>query len=135
MTCTILKQNYFKFQNSFYVQNTGLAMGAPTSSILSEIYLQYVEHTAIYEVLIRNNTLGYFRYVDDILIAYNYSITDIEKVLSSFNSLVPTMKFTMENGIDNASNFLDITIQKGNETLSFYIYIWKPHHDWHYYPK
>jgi hypothetical protein len=45
LTRTILKQNYFKFQNSFYVQNTGLAMGAPTCSILSEIYVQYVEHT------------------------------------------------------------------------------------------
>jgi len=39
MTRTILKQKYFKFQDSFYVQNTRLAMGAPTSSILSEIYL------------------------------------------------------------------------------------------------
>jgi len=112
MTRIILKQNYFKFQNSFYVKKAVLAMGAPTSSILSEIYLQYVEHTAIYEVLIRNNILGYFRYVCDILIAYNDSITDIEEVLSSFNNLVPTMKFTMENGIDNAIYFLDITIQK-----------------------
>jgi len=96
-------------------------MGAPTSSILSEIYLQYVEHTAIDEVLIRSNILGYFRYVD-ILVAYNDSITDIEEVLSSFNNLVPTMKFTVENEIDNTINFLDITIQKGNENLSFDIY-------------
>ena len=78
MTRAILKQNYFKFQNSFYVQNTGLAMESPTSSILSEIYLLYVEHTAIYEVLIRYNILGYFRCDDDILIAYNNSITDTE---------------------------------------------------------
>jgi hypothetical protein len=28
---TILEQNYFNFQNSFYVQKTGLAMGAHTS--------------------------------------------------------------------------------------------------------
>jgi len=97
-------------------------MGAPTSSILSEMYLQFVEHTAIYKVLIRNNILRYFRYVDDILIAYNGSITDIEEVLNSFNSLVPTMKFTMENEIDITINFLDITIQKGIENLSFDIY-------------
>jgi hypothetical protein len=77
-TRTNLKQNYFKFQNSFYGQDNGLAMAAPTSSILSEIYLQFVERTAIYRGLIRNNILGYFRYVDDILIAYKVSITDIE---------------------------------------------------------
>jgi len=98
-------------------------MGAPISSVLSEMYLQYVEHTAIYKVLIRNNILGYFRYVNDILTAYKGSITDIEEVLNSFSSLVPTMKFTMENEIDNIINFLDITIQKGIENLSFDVYI------------
>ena len=40
---TILNQNYFQFEDSFFIQNTGLAMGAPTSSILSEIYLQFLE--------------------------------------------------------------------------------------------
>jgi len=43
MTCTIMKQNYFEFHNNFYVQNKGLAMGAPTSSILSEIHLQLLK--------------------------------------------------------------------------------------------
>ena len=36
------------------------------------------------------------------------------------------MKFTMENEIDNTNNFLDITIQKGIENLSFDIYIENP---------
>jgi hypothetical protein len=31
----ILKQNYFKHQNTTHLQNEGLAMGAPTSSIFS----------------------------------------------------------------------------------------------------
>jgi len=34
---TVLRQNYFSFQNNIYKQTTGLAMGAPTSAILSEI--------------------------------------------------------------------------------------------------
>jgi len=76
-------------------------------------------------VPIRNNIPGHFRYVDDILIAYNDSITDIKEVLSSFNNLIPTMKVTMENEIDNKINFLDITIQKGKENVSFDIYIYR----------
>ena len=46
----ILKQNYFQFQDSFFIQNTGLAMGNPTSSILSEIYLQflYIQYSQTY---------------------------------------------------------------------------------------
>ena len=38
----ILTHNYFQFNNSYYLQKTGLAMGAPTSSIFAEIYLQFL---------------------------------------------------------------------------------------------
>jgi len=39
VTKLIITQNYFCFQDKTYLQENGLAMGAPTSSILSEIYL------------------------------------------------------------------------------------------------
>jgi len=45
ITCTVLEQNYFTFQNINYSQSTGLAMGASSSAVLSEIYLQHLEHT------------------------------------------------------------------------------------------
>jgi hypothetical protein len=42
-TCNILtKQNYFQYKDVQYIQEDGLAMGAPTSSIFSAIYLQYL---------------------------------------------------------------------------------------------
>jgi hypothetical protein len=37
ITHTIIQQNYFEFLNKCYLQSKGLAMGAPSSSILSEI--------------------------------------------------------------------------------------------------
>jgi coproporphyrinogen III oxidase-like Fe-S oxidoreductase len=37
----ILEQNYFQHNNQYYKQKEGLAMGAPSSSILSEIYLRF----------------------------------------------------------------------------------------------
>jgi hypothetical protein len=36
----ILDQNYFQYNDELYSQNEGLAMGAPTSSILAEIFIQ-----------------------------------------------------------------------------------------------
>jgi hypothetical protein len=36
----VINQNYFRFLGKTFAQNDGLAMGAPTSSIFSEIYLQ-----------------------------------------------------------------------------------------------
>ena len=43
-------------------------MGAPTSSIFSELYLQHLENTVIFEILVRHKIVGYLCYVDDILI-------------------------------------------------------------------
>jgi hypothetical protein len=67
ITSTILEQNYFTFHNINNSQVTGLAMGAPSSAILSEIYLQHLEHTKIIDILTQH-IMGYFRYVDDILV-------------------------------------------------------------------
>jgi hypothetical protein len=74
---TLVEQNYFCFQDTIYTQIEGLAMGAPTSSILLEVYLQYMENATIYELLIKHKVVGYFMYVDDILVMYKNDETNI----------------------------------------------------------
>jgi hypothetical protein len=96
-------------------------MGAPTSSMLSEIYLQHIENTKIIDILLQYQIIGYFRYADSILIIYKKDTTNILDVLNRFNSITPTMNFTIEEK-DNKINFLDITISKENSTFSFDIY-------------
>jgi hypothetical protein len=122
ITKTLLKQNYFSFQDSIYRQTEGLAMGASTSAIFSEIYLQYMEHTTLAEILIKHNIQGYFRYVDDILLIYDITTTDINSVLNQFNSVVPDLKFTLENETNGQLNFLDITIMRQHNKFDFNIY-------------
>jgi hypothetical protein len=85
---TITNQNYFQFQDMTYRQQEGLAMGAPTSSIFSEFYLHYQENSRIYDLLRNHNIAGYFCYVDDILIVYNESTTNIEDLLHCFTTVV-----------------------------------------------
>jgi len=119
---TILKQNYFQYKDTIYKQKTGLAMGAPSSSILSELYFQYIEHTAIFDTLTKFNILGYFRYVDDILLVYDNTTTDIQDVLHEFNNAAHPMSFTLEEETNNQLNFLDITIKKGSHSLQYDIY-------------
>ena len=104
----ILEQNYIHFENNFYSQDSGLAMGFPMSSVFSEIDLQYMENTAIFDILVHNNITGYFRYVDDILVVYDKNITDVNEVFDSFNKLMPTMKFTIEKEIENKKNTYNI---------------------------
>jgi len=40
-------------------------MGAPTSSVFSEMSLQHIANTAIYCILTKSYIVGYFGYVDD----------------------------------------------------------------------
>jgi hypothetical protein len=89
ITQTLVEQNYFRFRDTIYVQNEGLAMGAPTSSILSEVYLQYMENTTIYDLLIKHKVEGYYRYVDDILVLYKEDNTNIYRMLDDFNNYPP----------------------------------------------
>jgi hypothetical protein len=99
-----------------------LALGAPTSSILSEIYLLYLENTKIYDILSGSRIEDYFRYVDDILVIYNENYTDIEKVQNSFNNKSPGLNFTLELEKENRLDFPDLTITKTAGKLSFDVY-------------
>jgi len=93
---TLITQNYFRFENMIYLQPDSLAMGAPSSSTLSEFYLQHVESHKIYSLLLNHKVEGYFRYVDDILIIYNEDNMNIYTLLNHFNNISPKLKFTIE---------------------------------------
>jgi hypothetical protein len=108
----VLRQNYFQHGKELFQQKEGLAMGAPTSSILSEVYLQNLEHNSIFKILMEQNIVAYFRYVDVILIVYDKNKTNISHMLDLFNKLHPKLKFTMELEEGMMINFLDITIYR-----------------------
>jgi hypothetical protein len=112
-----LDQNYFRYQDTIYVQTEGLAMGAPTSSLFSEIYLQHLEGTQIFDILLQHQIVGYFRYVNDILIAYRQSLSNIHEVLNKFNNLTHKLQFTLEEETNDSITFLDITITKTTDRL------------------
>jgi predicted cupin superfamily sugar epimerase len=97
-------------------------MGAPTSAALAEIFIQHLEHTIIYKILNKHQIIDYHRYADDILIIYSGHYTDIETTLDEFNRLHPKIKFTMEKETQNRINYLDLTITKEDNKLTFGIY-------------
>jgi hypothetical protein len=48
---SMMEQNYFQVNQQYYKQIEGLAMGAPTSAILAEVYIQYTEHKITVPIL------------------------------------------------------------------------------------
>jgi hypothetical protein len=57
---TITTQNYFRHNNNIQIQREGLAMGAPSSGIISEIFLQHIEHLHLTNVKTKLKIIAYF---------------------------------------------------------------------------
>ena len=122
ITKIFLPQNYYGFIATNYIQPKGLAMCSSSSSVLSELYIQHMEHTKAIHTLTKPGTVAYFRYVEDNLLIYNKHLVDIENIHSTFNSFCPSLKFTLELEKDNKLNFLDLTLEKTNTCFSYNIY-------------
>ena len=66
--------------------------------------------------------INYFRYIDNILLIYDSSQTNIQAILEDFNSIHPNLTFTGETEHDNMLNFLDITIHKTPQNIKISLY-------------
>jgi hypothetical protein len=56
-------------------------MGAPTSGILAEIFLQHLEKHHILHISDKHKIIKYFRHVDNILIIYDSNHSDMQNIL------------------------------------------------------
>ena len=117
-----LKQNYFVYNNNYYLQLDGLPMGSPLSSLISEIFLQFIENQFIAQLKQDYNILFYGRYVDDILIIFDSNYDNANNILHAFNQIHPKLKFTVESETNNEINYLDLTIKKFNNNFQYSIY-------------
>jgi hypothetical protein len=78
-------------------------VGAPTSAILAEVYIHSMKHKEVYQILIKYQIIGYFRYIDYVFIIYNHRKTNIDETFEEFNK----QRTNKEQHYSN--NFLDNT--------------------------
>ena len=97
-------------------------MGAPSSSTLSEIFLQPTEHLHITHLTQKHKIINYFRYVDDILLIFDANHTIIQAILEYFNTLHLNLHFTTDIEQNNVKNYLDISIHKTHSNIQISIY-------------
>ena len=119
---TITHQNYFRHNDKTITQTDGLAMGAPSSSIISEIFLQHIEHTHLPHLTRKHQLVNYARYVDDILLIFDSQHTNLPSILHDFNSLHQNLHFTGEAEQNNAISYLDITINKTPSNIKISVF-------------
>jgi hypothetical protein len=95
LTNLVMNQNYFEFNTTCYKQIEGLGMGVSASALFAEMFLRWLERLSIVTVFSKHHILGYYRYVDHILILYNPDATHIDLVFTGFNKRHSSLTFTL----------------------------------------
>lgn len=121
--------NYFKFNDIFYKQDSGLPMGSPLSPLLADIFMDNWENNLFQSRHpLLNNLVYWHRYVDDILALWTGTHRQLNIFTQFINSLHANINLTTEIEDKHRSlNFLDLTITLVNDHHEFNIYR-KPTH-------
>ena len=120
-----LKNTYFSFQDQFYEQVEGVAMGFPVSPIVANLFMEYLEQKALSTV--PHPPRFWHRFVDDTFVIHKE--VNKQNFLQHIKSVDPAIKFTVEdNKEDGSIPFLDIIVKpEADGGLSITVYR-KPTH-------
>jgi len=110
----ILFNNDFTFDNSTYLQNSGVAMGQRFAPSVANIYLNDWEENV--RLIHPNFPSIWLRYIDDIFTIWNDDLNSFFSFFDEINSFDRHIKFTYEYSHDSI-DFLDLTIFKNSNTL------------------
>jgi len=116
--CT--QEAHFKFNNKFYEQIDGVAMGSPLGPLFANIFMDEFENSHM-EILKELGIQTWMRYVDDVFAVIKNDTCSLI-ILNYLNTQHNNIRFTIENEKQNKIPFLDTTVTR-NETcfkLSLY---------------
>ena len=101
----------FSFNQNFYFQKDGVAMGSPLGPILADIFLGFLETFHLRQCNVSPS--HFFRYVDDTFAVFS-SPSSVQPFLDLLNSLHSNLCFTCESEHNNSLPFLDVLVQRSD---------------------
>ena len=119
-----LTRNDFLFDNSFFLQTCGCAMGRKYSPAYADIYLADWEESAFLKCPLR--PLVYYRYLDDIFGLWDKSEEDFQNFINILNSHHPRIKLKHNLHLQQVP-FLDTVVfftktRDGHKSLATKVY-------------
>ena len=119
MLSLTLKRLIILFDNKYYSQIDGVAMGSPSGPTLTNIFLCYHESNWLKDCPKDFKPVFYKRYVDDILVLFN-TPEHAQLFLEYINKKHKSMKFSIETEINGSLSFLDVEIfRENNKFVTF----------------
>ena len=115
------KESLFLFNNEYFYQTDGVAMGSPLGPTLANLFMSYHEQIWLNECPLDFKPKFYRRYVDDIFILVE-NIDHIHKFQDYLNSKHPNINFTTEIETNNKLPFLDNLIERKSDNFVTSVY-------------
>lgn len=118
-----LNHNFFQYNDKFYEQKNGLAIGNPLSPLFAEIFLKHFEKQFLnIKCEFSQYIKYYYRYVDDVIVLWTGTERILNKFIKHINSLHEKIKFTVEKEKEKTLNYLDLKIKIEENKHTFEIY-------------
>ena len=105
----VLNKNFFKFNNTFYHQKHGIAMGTPCACTVADLFICHFMIKAFKSCPFL--PLIYKQYRDDGFGVWTHGPEELHKFVDTLNNLHPTIKFTMTT--NPTVDYLDVTLTIG----------------------
>ena len=105
-----LTQNDFEFDDHFFLQIKGTAMGKKFAPAYADIFMASWETTALEKCRLKPS--HYYRYLDDIWGVWSYSVEEFDLFLNTLNTHNPSIKLKATTHLTSI-DFLDTTTYKG----------------------
>ena len=112
------KNVQFTFEGKIYIQIDEVVMGSPLAPVLADIFMVELERIVVPTLATQLRFLR--RYVDETTCFVK--IESIEYILSVVNNFHEKIQFTYEIEKDSKLSFLDVEIQRTNETVATTVY-------------
>ena len=115
------KESVFRFNNKYYKQRDGTAMGSPLGPVIANAFLCHHERVWLDNCPLSFLPRLYKRYVDDIFVLFSAE-SDLILFKIYLNKKHPNIHFTHEVENNNALPFLDVNVTRIESKFSTGIY-------------
>ena len=111
------KENVILFDQKYYSQIDGVAMGSPLGPTLANTFLCYHETTGLKNCPKSFKPVYYKRYVDDIFVLFEKP-EQVSRFVNYMNKRQKSIKFSFENEKYNSFSFLDVKICRDKDKFT-----------------
>ena len=108
----VLKLNVFEFNNKYYLQKFGTAMGSKLASAYANVFIGDIEVKILANS--RLKPTHYHQFINNIFMTWPFSEEELNWFMAHMNRTNKSIKFTNEKH-QNEITFLDVTVYKKNQ--------------------